>query len=503
MLGGVAAAGQMFRSKDHDRRLREVEKSLEEHRRGSSRRESELQLATSQLVQSADFQHRELQQRQLAEQRFAELHAEGQAERRYMLQQREEAIQEHKMLGQLKLQDVLNGTDHSQILRTEAEEWRIEFAEKREEARTNVREFVAGEEQRAEEARREVVALRSELMRLVGESQTEAEEARQAKQELDLDEQRAQAQAERTLAELRVRQEAIEGLRESHQGLEGEVRQMHSELGKVAYTLGQRDRELQMKDTELSEVKRSLFVMQDEMDEVNEELRQQGQRVLKVERSLRHSRDLGEQVRAMRDMLKESHSAMAQLCTLLERERVRREQCANGLKQQKVRTELLLQLLHHFKSRTNDLAPGSLLGQDADLGLEANYGDAGKAAAAADPGACLAAGGGGGTSCYFAPSPPPPVPPLQAHVAADGGCVYGIGGVAAPPQGAPGIGVPGMYGGSAGHPPFTQLSPRHPDVHWHTPPAAAPVHGNHYPAASAAAAAGVAAAAAGHIGMTR
>merc|ERR1712032_1060792 len=88
---------------------------------------------------------------------------------------------------------------------------------------------------------------------------------------------------------------------------------------------------------------------------------EQCNRVQRIEGSLRCSRDLGEKVQTMREMVKESHSALSQLCGLLERERARREQCTQGLKQQRVRTELLLQLLHHFKGRTQDLAPQALL----------------------------------------------------------------------------------------------------------------------------------------------
>merc|ERR1712151_1038549 len=70
----------------------------------------------------------------------------------------------------------------------------------------------------------------------------------------------------------------------------------------------------------------------------------------------------------MREMLRESHTVLGQLCALLEQERSKREQCAQGVKQQRVRTELLMQLLQHFKNRTQDLAPQALLGQQPVLG---------------------------------------------------------------------------------------------------------------------------------------
>lgn len=95
---------------------------------------------------------------------------------------------------------------------------------------------------------------------------------------------------------------------------------------------------------------------------MNRQLKEQCSRVQRVEGSLRVSRDLGDKVRAMRDMLQESHGALAQLGRVLEQEREQRDQCIQGLRQQRLRTELLLQLLHHFKNRTQDLAPGAMIG---------------------------------------------------------------------------------------------------------------------------------------------
>merc|ERR1711948_244348 len=150
-------------------------------------------------------------------------------------------------------------------------------------------------------------------------------------------------------------------LQDEHRGLESKARALHSELSKAVYTVGQRDQELKVKNSELHEVRQSLTCIQDEMDEVNRQLKEQCNRVQRVEGSVRLSHDLGEKILAMREMVKESHAGMGQLCSLLEQEREKREQCAQGLRQQKVRTELLLQLLHHFKSRTQDLAPHTLL----------------------------------------------------------------------------------------------------------------------------------------------
>merc|ERR1712187_883795 len=128
-------------------------------------------------------------------------------------------------------------------------------------------------------------------------------------------------------------------LQDSYGGLEGKVRSLQYELNKVSYTVGLRDHEVKVKDSELQEVRQSLACIQVEMDEANLQLNKQCARVQRVENSLRGSRDLGEKVSQMREMLNESHGALSQLCGLLEEERGQREQCVQGLKQQRVRTE--------------------------------------------------------------------------------------------------------------------------------------------------------------------
>merc|ERR1719410_597955 len=152
------------------------------------------------------------------------------------------------------------------------------------------------------------------------------------------------------MAEIRAQVSETEALQDEHRGIEAKVRALQQQLSKTVYTVGQRDQELKVKNSELHEVRQSVASIQDEMDEVNGRLKEQCNRVHRIESSMRVSRDLGEKVRSMHSMVKESHSALGQLSSLLETERARREQCTHGLRQQKVRTELLLQLLHHFKS---------------------------------------------------------------------------------------------------------------------------------------------------------
>lgn len=209
---------------------------------------------------------------------------------------------------------------------------------------------------RMAEAHEELAKAQAEHESWRAKIQTELGAAKAAREE-------SKSHEESKMSEVRTQKQEVEAMREAHLSLEGQARALHRQLSRAAYDVGQRDRELQMKDQELQEVRSSISVIQEEMDEVNRQLRTQCERVQQVEGSLQLSRDLGSKVIAMREMLQESHGALGQLCSLVERERAQREHAANGLKQQRMRTELLLQLLRHFKCRTQDLAPQVLLGQ--------------------------------------------------------------------------------------------------------------------------------------------
>jgi chromosome segregation ATPase len=170
-----------------------------------------------------------------------------------------------------------------------------------------------------------------------------------------------------TEAEMTYLDEKSAELQRKQDGLENEAKDLQQQLRTTIYHVGKKEREKELKEAELVEARQNIHMMQDEMDQVNLQLQAQCDRVQNVDSSLRLSRDLGSKVNSMREMLKEGHSALSQLCSHVERERSQREQCVQGLRQQQMRTELLLQLLHHFKTRTQDLAPQVLLSQAAEL----------------------------------------------------------------------------------------------------------------------------------------
>lgn len=221
-----------------------------------------------------------------------------------------------------------------------------------------------GSARAAEAAATELQALEAEFQSLCRERDAElqaAAEFAQGAAEAETERDAARQRQDLQLMELRTHVTEAEALQNARQGLEGEARTLSTVLGSVSSSVAQRNHEIRIKDLELGEVHRSLFSIQDEMDEVNRQLQEQCGRVARVEGTLHASRDLHQKLQAMRGMLRESHAALAQLCGVLEAERGQRDECAHGLKQQKVRTELLLQLLHHLKGSMPEAQPGARL----------------------------------------------------------------------------------------------------------------------------------------------
>jgi len=229
------------------------------------------------------------------------------------------------------------------------------------------RELHDREEQRALLARGELQRVQAEMRELKLATGSEQEAAAAARQELIERQKVADRFHEEKMSELQETERQSEALKQAQDALERECKALQRQLSQAMYDVGKKDREQQLKETELHEVRQSIQSIQDEMDQVNRQLQAQCGRVQRVESSLRLSRDLGSKVLTMREMLKESHSALGQLCALVEHERAQRGECSQGLRQQQMRTELLLQLLSHFKNRTQDLAPQVLLSQAAEL----------------------------------------------------------------------------------------------------------------------------------------
>lgn len=364
-------------AKEHSQ-LRQNQAQLLERQREVDIKEQEIQRDTERLVRTVGLQSQEARdvlqlEREIVAASVAHLRELG-LQRECIRAEHEQVLQSQQKVAKEEAEQMLRDGDSVALL-TEGEGGLNErahslFTEQVIQVETAHHELVRREERRAMYAQEELLRARAEVRILAQERDSEAEAACVTREAFVAERRAAQRLGEMLRAEVRTRVSETEVLQDSYRGLEDKARSLQHELSKVTYMVGQRDHELKVKDSELQEVRQSLSCIQDEMDEVNRQLREQCCRVQRVEGSLRLSRDLGEKVRSMRDMLKESHEALAQLCRLLEQERAQREHCAQGLKQQRVRTELLLQLLHHFKSRTQDLAPQALLSGRAGSGAE-------------------------------------------------------------------------------------------------------------------------------------
>jgi len=369
-MGCGASAGP----KQH--RLQQTQGQLQEQRRQADGREQQMQEETERLVRTVGQRNQEAALRNQeacdALRLERELLAARATHELELRSQREQMGAEHALRLRSRLEQVereaLLGEQDSEMLREDTS-WRDEadaqLAEQLAQAESANTDLLRGAEQLTASAQEELFRARAEVHILMQERDSESEAVSVTKEACLAERRAAERRGEMLRAEVRTRESETEVLEDAHRGLEDKARSLQRELSKVTYTVGQRDHELKVKDSELHEVRQSLACMQGEMDEVNRQLKDQCGRVQRVEGSLRISRDLGEKVRTARTMLKESHGGLAQLCGLLEQERSKREQCAQGLKQQRIRTELLLQLLHHFKSRTQDLSPQALLGGHA------------------------------------------------------------------------------------------------------------------------------------------
>lgn len=341
-------------------RLKETKVELNRQRTLTATKDLQLQSDTAKLLQAVNRRHQEAELE-------AELESAGSTHN--------EELQEHQSQLKEKHQEMIR-----RLLAAEDEERRAlqeEFLQSEtasvrllrdaDALEAEMKEATKSQHEEMNYSKLQLAALREELLSAHDhvrgwrqERDSEAEAASVTHEAYLAESRSSLRQHESLRAEARTRLSEVASMEDFQRSLDGQAKVLQNELSKVAYSIGQRDHELKVKDSELQEVRENLSGIQDEMDEVNSQLKVQCQRVQRVERELSLSSDLGEKVKNMRLMLQESHSGIAQLCALVNQERQKRDQYTQGLKQQRLRTELLLQLLHHFKNRTQELAPQSL-----------------------------------------------------------------------------------------------------------------------------------------------
>eukprot|EP00747_Dinoflagellata_sp_TGD_P156769 gnl/TRDRNA2_/TRDRNA2_177686_c3_seq1.p1 gnl/TRDRNA2_/TRDRNA2_177686_c3~~gnl/TRDRNA2_/TRDRNA2_177686_c3_seq1.p1 ORF type:complete len:403 (+),score=114.73 gnl/TRDRNA2_/TRDRNA2_177686_c3_seq1:67-1209(+) len=352
--GASAATEQHKALAQHRGELREQRSKLEAM-------DKKLQGATDVLVRAADF--RQSKDVFVRDSLLEELKVEKLEHARKLAALQERLHAEHQGALRNHHEDVAADAEAREALAQQVESFSEHCAILQEAHRVNLEEV----EERSREARAELLAIQSEYCDASRDRDAEFKELSRQREELLSTKRASLKHDQERVAEMKKRLVEAEALAVGQKDREDEAKALQQELNRTSYAVGQRDRELQLKNSELQEVRQSLVAIQDQMDDVNKQLHEQCSRVQRIEGSMQHSQDRQEKVQAMRGMLQESHGALAQIRRLLEHEREQRQQCGKSLKQQKVRTEMLLQLLHHFKNRTQDIAPSALLGPAAEL----------------------------------------------------------------------------------------------------------------------------------------
>lgn len=342
-------------------RLKETKVELNRQRTLTATKDLQLQSDTAKLLQAVNRRHQEAELE-------AELESAGSTHNEELQEhqsQLKEKHQEEMIRRLLAAEDEERRALQEEFLQSETASVRL--LRDADALEAEMKEATKSQHEEMNYSKLQLAALREELLSAHDhvrgwrqERDSEAEAASVTHEAYLAESRSSLRQHESLRAEARTRLSEVASMEDFQRSLDGQAKVLQNELSKVAYSIGQRDHELKVKDTELQEVRENLSGIQDEMDEVNSQLKVQCQRVQRVERELSLSSDLGEKVKNMRLMLQESHSGIAQLCALVNQERQKRDQYTQGLKQQRLRTELLLQLLHHFKNRTQELAPQSL-----------------------------------------------------------------------------------------------------------------------------------------------
>lgn len=342
-------------------RLKETKVELNRQRTLTATKDLQLQTDTAKLLQAVNRRHQEAELE-------AELESAGSTHNEELQEhqsQLKEKHQEEMIRRLLAAEDEERRALQEEFLQSETASVRL--LRDADALEAEMKEATKSQHEEMNYSKLQLAALREELLSAHDhvrgwrqERDSEAEAASVTHEAYLAESRSSLRQHESLRAEARTRLSEVASMEDFQRSLDGQAKVLQNELSKVAYSIGQRDHELKVKDSELQEVRENLSGIQDEMDEVNSQLKVQCQRVQRVERELSLSSDLGEKVKNMRLMLQESHSGIAQLCALVNQERQKRDQYTQGLKQQRLRTELLLQLLHHFKNRTQELAPQSL-----------------------------------------------------------------------------------------------------------------------------------------------
>jgi chromosome segregation ATPase len=150
--------------------------------------------------------------------------------------------------------------------------------------------------------------------------------------------------------------------------LHEQMKELRNELSIQEHKLKKQDVDLNQREKELTEVNSNLGNLQSLFDDVNHQLLTECARIEELQETVALCAKQGKELESLQSMLEESHRVLAQMRDALELERSERAKAAQALEQEQRRTQLLLDVLKHFKEKLQGLTPQMLLSR---LGADA------------------------------------------------------------------------------------------------------------------------------------
>lgn len=351
---------QKKRLQEKDAQIASVRQCLEDHAAGSQQ-ESAAQAESVRSIRElrSELEARHAQHSHDLERQRIELTEKHERELRMELQEREAALNERMdQRAALALQDAQAQREaieqsHQALVQHLREVSEVEAARHRAEAETTEREIHRLREQYAPLRRDhdEAATALHEARELLHSEQ--AERSSSAGRATSLERRLVEAQDEHTRAEQRYSD--LEKL------IRAQMRDLQGELQARTQELQQRNGVLQHRDHELSEVNSQLADLQGLFDEVNHQLQSECGRIEKLQDTVSICAKQSKELEQLQGMLEDSHRMLAQVTTALEEERAERIRTAGLLEHEQQRTQLLLDVLKHFKEKLQGLTPQMLL----------------------------------------------------------------------------------------------------------------------------------------------
>jgi len=293
------------------------------------------------------------------------LATEHRTELEAMLQTRDESLL--KALADRQQQAVQEAELRAAEQRQSEEEARGLLASKLSEISARAHEEMAQHRAEAQVCGDELQTLRSQVGPLREEHAQAAEALREARRALRLEQDERSGGSrssglEQRLAEAnRDHDRAEQRHTDLQQHLKAQMRELQSELHSRAEDLRERDTSLAQRNSELAEVNNQLADLQSLFDEVNGHLQTECSRIERLQGSVELCAKQTKELESSQNMLEESHRMLAQLRDRLDKERAERMKASGLLEHEQQRTQLLLDVLKHFKEKLQGLTPQMLL----------------------------------------------------------------------------------------------------------------------------------------------